>query len=416
MDSNLFKNRLGELYDFSLVRNESGKGIITDRNSNQYEVNWNLNMDLKGELIVVITSDKSIPCVEEEFIIYNLEGYAIDNAWSVRGENIILNSEMFKSEINALMYIGTARIVEFKKNNYNTSKDDNLVLKAAMNNFNFKGLELTENGSIRSWNKFTSKTQNKCIEFRLKENSKELYELIQCKRIENAVMSYLSFNIDSKYKMCEIDDFLTDISWFISFITLNATFIPYLEILDNKDVIYKKMFGSRLNYKYSNNGIIDNFYIRSGIKNIIESNFKEYLLLKDDLEITKIINTLLKIEKESIIEYKLVFLILAYEELTTKFLLLNGKDEKTIKGYNIQQKIQQINSILKFIPSSHQGDDLRDNVRNDMFHFGDIPLLSFDEKKEIFNKYHELLYKILFKILKYNGKYISRITSESIDV
>lgn len=418
MNNNFFKNRLGELYDFSIIKTELGKGTLLD-NNNKYEVNWALNMDLKGEITFVVTLNRNIPCERNgEFIKYHLNGYTTDKVWLVTCKNINLNTETFNTETEKIIYLGIANIIEFKKKSYEQKKCyKSLTLKAAINNFKFNGLEFEKRGTRFIRNKFTSILFNKSIEFKLKDNTDDIDSLIKSKRIESAIMSYLSFDVEEKYDAEKINDFLIKICWFISLITLNTTFIPYIEIIDERRVVYKKLRGNILNYKYSDNGLIDNLCIKSGIKNILESNFSKFVSLKDDLEITKFIHTLLKIEKESTIEFKLVFLILAYEQIATKFLLLKGTvTEDKIKDYNIQQKIQEINSIFKFIPKSYNGDDLRGNVRNDIFHLGEIPLLNSEQKINIFNKYYDLLCNILFRILEYDGEYISRNSHKSVNV
>jgi len=141
-----------------------------------------------------------------KFVYYNLDGYTLDNVWLVRGEKVIFHENTFNMETGIVTYIGTAQVVEFKKKIFDNNSG--LCLKAAINNFNFHGLQFTKNGNRNVRNKFTTIIQGKSVEFKLMDNSESLNELIQGKRVENAVMSNLSFNVEDKYNIGELDVFL----------------------------------------------------------------------------------------------------------------------------------------------------------------------------------------------------------------
>lgn len=55
-------------------------------------------------------------------------------------------------------------------------------------------------------------------------------------------------------------------------------------------------------------------------------------------------------------------------------------------------------------------DTLRASVRNPLFHQGEIPLLSLEEKIDFFQKYYDLLIRIILRILNYTGDYMCRET------
>lgn len=102
-------------------------------------------------------------------------------------------------------------------------------------------------------------------------------------------------------------------------------------------------------------------------------------------------------------------MIMAYEYITFKYLLNKELTQDNI-GDNIQKKLYQLNKYLRFIPSEMMKDNLRDSVRNPLFHQGRITLLTLSEKIDLFKKYYDLLIQIILRILSYNGEYISRVT------
>ncbi|MEH2125835.1 hypothetical protein [Nostoc sp.] len=70
------------------------------------------------------------------------------------------------------------------------------------------------------------------------------------------------------------------------------------------------------------------------------------------------------------------------------------------------------NSYLRFIPSEMTKDTLRESIRNPLFHQGEIPDFDIYDQIDVFNKYYDLLIKIILKVLDYTGKYVSLLTHE----
>ncbi|QPW62109.1 hypothetical protein [Clostridium botulinum] len=417
MSNEIFKKQFGELYDLSIIKYECGKGLLSNDN-NEYSVNWELNMDIKGDITLMVCLNQRIKySTTNEFIKYNLIGTTLNNTWKVLAKDIMFN--ICEVEINECKYklTGSPKTVDFVKIKNNFIKKNNKIrLKAGINNFKFAGLEYSNNNGRYIRDKFKVDINETEVYFKLKENIKQIEQFIEGHRIESAVMSYICFDIEQNYNIEDIEKFLSDISWFLSLITLNTTFVPYIEIYNNDEIIYKRLKNDILKYRYSKNEIIDNFNIKNGIKNIFNENFNHYVEIKDCLKLPEFINTLLKIENEDIIEFKLVFLILAYEQILTNYLLSeNAIKEKEIEKLSIEDKIKKVNGILRFIHSKNQGSDLRSGVRNPLFHTGLLTLLKFDERIDIFNKYYDMIFKIIFKIIGYKGEYIERIEHSVVD-
>ena len=87
-----------------------------------------------------------------------------------------------------------------------------------------------------------------------------------------------------------------------------------------------------------------------------------------------------------------------------------------MSNYNIQQKIGKANGYLRFIPAGQLGDALREGIRNPLFHQGMIPAMSSDEVYSTYVGYFDLLLRMILRVLKYTGKFISRVTYRPINV
>jgi hypothetical protein len=105
------------------------------------------------------------------------------------------------------------------------------------------------------------------------------------------------------------------------------------------------------------------------------------------------------------IEFKIAALILAYEFFSTTYLTYQGKPPP--QESNVEQKLNQLNFYLRFIPRAMLDDTLRTNIRNPLFHQGAIAGADTDTLWEWYSRYYDLLVQIMFVVLGYTGQYIS---------
>ncbi len=156
------------------------------------------------------------------------------------------------------------------------------------------------------------------------------------------------------------------------------------------------------------------FKISQGIPNAFDEIYQNYKAYQREICIDIIIIFIAEINQTKHINLKLAIMLMAYEYLLLKYLISKGLARDKI-GDNIQQKLNQVNSYLRFIPSEMTKNTLRESIRNPLFHQGEIPDFDIYEKIDIFNKYYDLLIKIILKILGYTGKYVSLLTHEATD-
>ncbi|MEH1832164.1 MAG: hypothetical protein V7L29_08830 [Nostoc sp.] len=273
------------------------------------------------------------------------------------------------------------------------------LARAYFSNFNFSSVDC-ERGFFVNLN-------GKKLCFQMLENSNRIIDLIDIERINNAIVSAVSIPINYDEDINVIENEIQVISWFLSFLSMNTNFSPLIEyLMDDKIVQYS--IENTVKNCFIRNRLIDNYHINEGIPKAFNECYQHYKNLQSNMDINTIIGLLVEIKQQKYIDLKIASMLMAYENITLKYLLSQGLDENKI-GKNIQQKLGQLNKHLdKFIPNNMIKDDkLRNSVRNPLFHQGEIPKLSLDEKINFFKDYFDLLIRIILRILKYNGEYIS---------
>lgn len=120
-------------------------------------------------------------------------------------------------------------------------------------------------------------------------------------------------------------------------------------------------------------------------------------------------HNLLGMYEGKFLETKIAGLLLSYEYVLTNYLLSIGLGQSKVLDLSIKDKLYRLNNDLRFIPSRLLGDKIRTNVRNPLFHTGELTLLNTSEKIEFFKEYFDLLIQIVLKLLGYSGEYISPI-------
>ena len=352
---------------------------------------------MSGNIIFVLHSEVDfLPLFNSK--IQSFSGKSNDEMWNINCTDIHIfkqTEEIFKNR--SLFCMPRSVVLTRKMQTTNTPNK----ARAYLSNFYFSPLD-DQRG-------FCVQINCKDIYFQLLENSKEIIELIEIGRINNAILSTIDIPINDNENIDGIESEIESISWFLSLLTMNLNFTPIIQYyLDGQIVEYsiKNVFKKDL----KNNYIIDNFKIDQGISKAFTQSYEQYKLSQTRLDINTFIGFLVEIHQQIYINFKIAIMLMAYEYLLSKYLLAQGKAQNEI-GENIQQKLRQLNQSLRFIPSHLMNDDtLRASVRNPLFHQGEIPLLLPEEKIDFFKKYYDLLIRIILRILNYTGDYMCRET------
>lgn len=391
-----FKNRLADIYQYSRIPYLSGEGKC-DQNIGYL---WELCIDLAGNIIFILHLKDNDNFFLEQLCssttkITSFSGISCNKKWNIKCKSLhFLSAEIVKDRKNSIFYIPSSITLE-KENNKNKPPN---VAKADFADFAFS--------DINGQSEFVVNSNNKELRFNMIDSNKKLRNLIDIKRIDNAILSCVTIPINRSESLDSIASEAESISWFLSFLNLNTISVPIIEYLVDGDIVQysirnttKKTSG----IKY----IIDNNQIAKGIPTAFDQCYKNYKYWQNQIKINILIDYLAEINRQEYIDIKLSNMIMAYEYFLTKYLIDQNLLPQTQTKKSIQNKLTLLNTQLRCIPRGMLNGYLRSSIRNPLFHQGEIPLMQIKDKIDTYKKYHDLLVKIVLKVLQYNGKYIS---------
>lgn len=392
-----FANRLGDIYKYSRIPYKSGK-CVSNQENNYF---WELCVDVSGNIIFVLHSNTITDCTLRISCIQSISGMCDDEVWEITSTNIVIQKITTSFQENSVLTtyfcIPNSIILKLKcQAPINFS-----LVRGYLSNFSF---------SNRS---FAAKVDDKEIQFQMLETSKNIIELIEVKRIDNALLSILEVPVKESEDIDNIKAEITSISFFVSLLSANLNSVPIIEYI-SEDMVSQILIENTNKKSFHTKFIIDNFKISQGIPNAFNEIYQNYKAYQSEICLDIIINFIAEINQTKHINLKLAIMLMAYEYLLLKYFISKGLARDKI-GDNIQKKLNQINYYLRFIPSEMMKDTLRESIRNPLFHQGEIPDFDIYEKIDIFNKYYDLLMKIILKVLSYTGKYVSLLTHEPTD-
>ena len=161
---------------------------------------------------------------------------------------------------------------------------------------------------------------------------------------------------------------------------------------------------------YRRSEIVDNSLISGGLKNAFEETFANFVSLEPKLQLRRFIDMLLVMKNQKQLEFLLAGLLLSFEFFTTMFLTDKGKAPP--QESNVEQKLNQLNAFLRFIPKCMLDDTLRKDIRNPLFHSGAIVGADMETLFDWYASYYDLLIQIVFVVIGYTGEYISPINNK----
>lgn len=280
-------------------------------------------------------------------------------------------------------------------------------LKAYVTNFDFMGLEVSTYGFKKKRDKFSLNLEKKTCQFKYVENYSKIKQFLKSEKISSGILSTVSIYSETQETFETLSKELTDLTLFLSSLTLNTNYAHLTEYYSSDSLVKIEVSNSIIS-KIHNNVIIDNHHITAGLLKAFEKSYQKFKDIKAVLDLNRYIHLMTELQNQKFIELKMANLILVFENLLSKYLVLQGMEINEVEDLNIQQKLGRVNKELKFIPKNLLGDEFRAGVRNPLFHTGSIPFKSIEEKIEIFNEYYDLLIRIYLKIISVEGCYISR--------
>ena len=402
---NYFKKRLSDMYDLSIIKYLSGEGNI-EFNSKKISVNWELNLSVDSNinLVLFISGFVFTDDLKDDSIKVKFYGKTNDEKWNINSQNIKIGDVQKNVGDKDYTLLFCSLIKESLNLEKSNDKDQDIdKLEGYILNYdNYKNFEV--------------EIEDRSIVFEQLKDRKEINKFVQNKRLDKAIFSTVNIPIKEGEKISKGRKILDKLCHLLSLINMNYNYCNLVKFYSNDEIV-KMEINNHISMSFHRDVIIDNHCIRNGFKNFLEEHYEDFLDLNQNIDMTKFISIFSEIYAGNfIIEKKLAELIMAYEYLLTKYLLFTGDINKDDE-LSIQNKIRCLNDKhLRFIPSNLDGDDLRGEVRNNLFHLGHIPHMSFQEKLNTFDDYFDLLIRIILKMLGYTEKYISRHNFRSRDV
>jgi hypothetical protein len=381
-----------EFFNYSPIKYFKGQGILSDE-FNKFLVEWELNVLITGNTFLVLSSDSVI----------------FDNSSGIHFKEWMLIGE---TDLGARI-IATNVIIHRATIGDNTNSKDNTyycdfklmdiiqresapidAILCFVHNYNFSGRNFSCNIADHIFNFFQ---YNK---------NEELIDLYKKGMINKSFLSVISTSLHAGDNIELIINKIDNIMYLISLFSLNMSVVSIINLYNNGNIIGHKIRNLNLFPYTMSKAIIDNFYIKEGTKNALEQCYDGFCNLETSLHLKTFINGLIAMMLQPYIDLRFAILFVSYEFLLSNFLLFKGLIKEDIEKMNLQQKLYKINEYLKFIPSNLLKDDLREKIRNPLFHQGLIPFMSSEDIYFFFKKYWELLIQIILKILSYTGKYL----------
>lgn len=401
-----FKQRFIDVYEYSLMNYKSGTGTL-QISEKEYQVKWESVIPITGECILIISTEDSFGLHLQSSDNGNGEliGKTDDRKWRISANSIFIKNINFKTNTPSTILTCLVRVLNLHKVDNNAI--DIRHLKGYISNFDFLGMDFTNREGRQVRDKFTVNVHDRQAVFQELDHKKIILEQVKSNRIDKAILSTLTFPFLDGENKKQTSHYIELISWFLSLVNVKATMFPLIEYYNNNNELVEIEYQELITSRYHSNVIIDNHLCFGGLIQYFNECYEVFVELKNDLALSSLVASILGMYEGKFLEHKLAGLILSYELLLTKYLVKLGNNFEDIKELSIQDKLRRVNTHLRFIPSDLLADTLRKDVRNALFHTGEIAVLTSNEKLEIYKKYYDLLIQITLRILNYKGKYIT---------
>jgi hypothetical protein len=399
-----FEARLGDIFQFSAVPYLAGEGELC-HGALSAKVEWEVNVAVTGDIVFALTSDKLI--TPQQWVNpdgslsrWALTGRTADGASSVVGEGVTLSGMRSASDRPGITYFGHCGKLKVRHDGSGAPTR----LEGMLRNFTFLGLEVTAHGSGSSLDKFHVAVAGREVYFHQHPQDDEVRRLLDTERIDRSVRSVAHVPLLGGEAPEAGLVVLDNLERLVSFLTLNRVNAPVVHLWAG-DRPAGLCIMDLPSDPYRRGGVVDNHVISGGIKACVEEVYDRFVTLDAHLSLRRFIDMVLEMQQQRAMEFRLAGLLLCYEQFCTSYLTWQRRtlDPET----NIEQKLNMLNSFLRFIPKDLLDPTLRRDIRNPLFHQGLIVGADLPTLWGWYVEYLELLLQIVFVVLGYTGRYIS---------
>lgn len=407
-----FRSDLGVGNDFSPLPYLSGSGTLR-RNGESYALDWELAYSTTGRYRFVLTSSTPTEGIEpdtnELFTEYSFHGTTGDNSFTIAAERVIVHTQSFSTfEQFRQRYFCNFSQLRLTRNSASNAPTS---VQALVSNLDFIGTQRTFNSrGGSSLDHFTADVDGRTITFRHGAPREQLLRLIRSGQIDRGLIGEISLPFQDKDAVNSVLDLLDSLCWMTTFLTMNRTMpliVRFISEEETCEVIVRDLRTS----PHRDEGIVDNFLCKGGLTVAVRSRFNAFRTLETSLELRRVIDMTQLMLEQSHVEFRLAALLLCMEFFLTKFLTQRNVQP----GDNVQQKLRQANRHLRFISADLLDDELRDEIRNPLFHLGQIVGRTPVELFRVFQRYYDLLVRMILVELGWDGLYISPISNNAED-
>ncbi len=403
-----FERRLGDIFDLSPIPYMSGGGELADGTA-PLQVQWELAVAVTGEPILALSTRTVLGpdrmAKDGRFVEWRLSGHSEDGAYEVTVEGAILSQLSFTTNEEYATYFGHFKTMKIDR----VGASSPTTLHALVRNLDFLGLEWSQHGTQQRQDKFHVNVAGRQVYYHHYADNERLKELIGIDRIDRAILGEIHVPITAGESVEAALNILEMIEWLTAFLTMNRTFSPVIKLTDQGNVC-GWLITATSSDPYRRGEIIDNHFIPGGLKAAIEAMHPSFVSLEPKLELRRFVDMVLVMRNQKQLEFMLAGLLLSYEFFTTMF--LTDKGQPPAQESNVQQKLNQLNKYLRFIPKGMLDDTLRKSIRNPLFHQGAIVGADMDALWDWYTSYFDLLLQVAFVTLGYSGDYISPINHQ----
>ncbi len=214
-----------------------------------------------------------------------------------------------------------------------------------------------------------------------------------------------------RHELEQLRDQVDSICWLLSIASGCAVADPIRQVITG-DRLVQEEFTPRLAptdaHSNVNYELIANHAGGPSLKDFLEQSYPQFVNLRTTLGLPEFIGWMLQISAQTVLESKVAIGVLALEAISTRWCMTQGAQplsEQAALNMNLQQKLNRmrINGI-DFIERRFT-EALREDIRNPLLHTGAIPLLTPREKSEWADKLYMLAFRILLKLVQYQGKH-----------
>ncbi|WP_061217005.1 hypothetical protein [Leptospira borgpetersenii] len=381
-----FSEIYGILSHLSALRYLNGSGFISQDGNSYFPMEWELtlladgNHDLRLHVDGILNIEYSPNGFFREL---KLSGTTSDSNFHIASDSIVIH------EIQSRVYLASSRSDLIIKKSIFSIKS----IRAHLLNFD----PLLIPGDVEF--------NGKSFHFRRQENYIETLSAMKARQLHQGCLYILESSVgDSSYD-AYLDD-IESLSWILSLTQLQSIAPILIEGVDSEGVTCLYIISSFDGFRYhkcdllrQKKNSISEFIraVEAKIKNFPREPFR------------KSIHWITKAAQNDLVEVKWSNLILAFEYFLSFDLEVSCglTSEEVRKIKSIEQKLKKANGWLRFIPEIYLNEKLRKEIRNPLFHSGEIFSIPFEELVDLYYEFLDLLVRIVFRSLGYTGKYSS---------